>query len=132
MFGVYKFEISVDENGVSLNGSKQYKCHLPAKIPVKEFWSILVFDCKTNLLIKTIQPWPSVNSKMKNLSYCEDGSLDIYFGPKAPDGKENNWIQTLPRKKWRMVVNLYDPLESWINNTWKPGKIEELKHSSLL
>jgi hypothetical protein len=127
MFGVYKYEISVDEYGVSLNGSKQYKCHLPAKIPVKEFWSVLVFDCKTNLLIKTVQSWPSINSKMENLSYCEDGSIDIYFGPKAPEEKEKNWILTLPGKKWRMVVNLYDPLESWINNSWKPGKIEELK-----
>jgi hypothetical protein len=126
MFGVYKFEISVDENGAPLYGSKQYKIHLPAEIPVKEFWSLLVYDCKTNLLIKTLQLWPSINSNMNDLSYCEDGSIDIYFGPKVPEGKEKNWIQTLPRKKWRIVLNLYDPTESWINNIWRPGNVEQL------
>jgi hypothetical protein len=29
-----------------------------------------------------------------------DGSTDIYFGPKAPAGQENNWIQTVPSKSW--------------------------------
>jgi hypothetical protein len=27
-----------------------------------------------------------------------DGSIDLYFGPKAPAGKEANWIQTVPGK----------------------------------
>jgi acetyl esterase/lipase len=27
-----------------------------------------------------------------------DGSVDVYFGPKAPAGKESNWVQTVPAK----------------------------------
>ncbi len=50
--------------------------------------------------------------------------MDVWFGPKAPAGKENNWIQTIPGKGWNMIMRLYDPLEAWVNGTWKPGEIE--------
>lgn len=39
---------------------------------------------------------PSVSSQTKGLLVNDDGSVDVYFGPKAPPGKENNWIQTVP------------------------------------
>jgi hypothetical protein len=26
----------------------------------------------------------------------DDGSIDLYFGPEAPAGKEANWLQTFP------------------------------------
>jgi len=126
MFEVSKYEIVIDENGNVLNGSKQYRCHLPPNIPVREFWSVLVYDVKSRLLIKNHQSWPSVHSNLKNLAYCVDGSVDVLFGPTPPVGKESNWIQTIPRKRWYMVVNLYDPLESRISETWKPGAIVEV------
>jgi hypothetical protein len=54
----------------------------------------------------------------------QDGSVDVYFGPKAPSGKENNWIQTIPDKGWFMILRLYGPLDPWFNKTWRPGEIE--------
>jgi hypothetical protein len=56
-----------------------------------------------------------------------DGSIDIYFGPKAPAGKEKNWIQTVPGKGFFMILRLYGPLESWFDQTWRPGNIELVK-----
>ena len=53
-----------------------------------------------------------------------DKSVDIYFGPKAPPGKVNNWIQTIPGKSWCAGFRLYGPLEPWFDKTWKPGEIE--------
>jgi hypothetical protein len=41
----------------------------------------------------------------------------VYFGPKAPAGKENNWIQTIPGKGWNTLLRLYGPLEPWFNKT---------------
>jgi len=55
-----------------------------------------------------------------------DGSVDVWFGPKAPEGMEHNWVQTIPGKGWFMILRLYGPLEPWFNQTWRPGNIELL------
>jgi hypothetical protein len=47
--------------------------------------------------------------------------VDVYFGPKAPAGMENNWVQTIPGKGWFMILRLYGPLEPWFAKTWRPG-----------
>ena len=53
----------------------------------------------------------------------EGGSVDVYFGPKAPAGMEHNWVQTIPGKGWFMILRLYGPLEPWFAKTWRPGEI---------
>jgi len=49
------------------------------------------------------------------------------FGPKAPTGKENNWIQTVPGKGWNTLLRLYGPLQPWFDKTWRPSEIEPLE-----
>ena len=56
-----------------------------------------------------------------------DGSVDIYFGPEAPEGKESNWIQTVPGRGWFAMFRLYSPLQPWIDQSWRPGEIELVK-----
>ncbi|MNG36968.1 hypothetical protein D3C84_1241730 [compost metagenome] len=56
-----------------------------------------------------------------------DGSVDLYFGPKAPTGKEGNWVQTVSDKGWSIILRLYGPQQSWFDKSWKPGEIEEMK-----
>ena len=51
----------------------------------------------------------------------EDGSATIYFGPKAPKGQENNWVQTVPGKGYNVLLRLYGPLQQWFDRSWKPG-----------
>ena len=68
--------------------------------------------------------FPSKNNKRNDLTENSDGSVDLYFGPKAPSGKENNWIQTTPKKGWFAIIRLYGPLEPWFDKTWRPGEIE--------
>jgi hypothetical protein len=46
------------------------------------------------------------------------------FGPKAPAGKEANWIASVPGKGWFAILRLYGPLEPWFEKTWRPGEIE--------
>ncbi|MCP6769392.1 DUF1214 domain-containing protein, partial [Klebsiella pneumoniae] len=75
----------------------------------------------------TDQPFPALGSNTEGLQKNADGSNDVYFGPKAPAGKESNWIQTVLGKSWFTSLRLYSPLESWFNKTWKPGEIELLK-----
>ena len=49
------------------------------------------------------------------------------FAPKAPEGQENNWLQTMPGKSWFTILRMYGPLEPYIDGTWRPGEIEVVK-----
>ena len=53
-----------------------------------------------------------------------DGSIDVYFAPEAPKGKEDNWIQTILGKSWFIILRMYGPLEPWLNKTWRPSELE--------
>ena len=86
----------VDAEGRPLDGSKDYRLHLPPNIPVKQFWSVIVYDNQTRSMLQTDQKWPAVTSQNKALLVNPDGSGDVYFVFKAPAGKENNWVQNHP------------------------------------
>ena len=117
--------ISSDSKGNLLEGGKKYKLHLPSNIPASEFWSIIVYDSQSHLIIHNDQPWPSVYSSDKDLFYNRDGSVDAWFGPE-PVEEELNWVKTIPGKQWYMILRLYYPLESWFHKSWQPGEMEEI------
>jgi hypothetical protein len=118
--------ISCDSKGNQLYGGKKYKLHLPPEIPASDFWSIVVYDLQDRLLINTDHQWPSVHSGNKKLIYNSDGSVDAWFGPDCIEGKESNWVKTIPGCQWYMILRLYFPLEAWFDKRWKPGEIEEI------
>ena len=121
---------AVDSNKEYFDGAKTYKVTLPPNIPESNFWSFTVYDNQTRSMLRTPQRYPRAGSQ----SYPSpaavanaDGSYDIYFGPKAPKGKESNWIQTVPGKGWFTILRLYNPLESYFDKTWRIGEIELVK-----
>lgn len=116
----------VDANRRPFDGSKNYKLHLPSNIPVKQFWSVILYDNQTRSMLQTDQRWPAVTSQNKDVLINPDGSVDIYFGPTPPVGKENNWIQTIPGKGWNTLLRLYGPLQPWFDKTWRPSEIEPI------
>ena len=117
----------IDSKGDSLDGGKNYRLHLPPNIPVANFWSVILYDNQTRSMLQTDQDWPAVSSQTKGLLVNSDGSVDVYFGPKAPAGKESNWVQTIPGKGWNTLLRLYGPLQPWFDKTWRPGEIELVK-----
>ena len=116
-----------DAAGQYLDGAKSYRLHLPAPIPAKDFWSILVYDPQTRSMLQTDQQFPSVSSQKSDVAINPDASADVFFGPSAPAGKESNWIQTIPGKGYFVALRLYGPLQPWFDKTWRPGEIESMQ-----
>jgi hypothetical protein len=120
-----QYAISVaDRSCKDLDGAKNYRLNIPANVPAQNFWSVVVYDPQTRSELQTLQPYPSKNNKRDKLIVNADGSVDLYFGPKAPQGKEANWTQTVPKKNWFAILRLYAPLDPWFDKTWRPGEIE--------
>jgi len=117
----------LDSKGDYLDGGKTYKLNLPGDAPAEKFMSVVVYDSQTRSMLQTDQPYPSKNNKRDNMITNDDGSIDLYFGPEAPKGKEANWIQTVPKKGWFCLLRLYSPTEAWFDKTWRPGEIELVK-----
>jgi hypothetical protein len=116
-----------DKDGNYLDGGKTYRLNVPGNVPAKDFWSVVIYDPQTRSELQTSQPFPSKNNKRDKLIVNEDGSVDLYFGPTAPAGKKNNWIETVPGKNWFCLLRLYGPLEPWFDKSWQPGDIELAK-----
>lgn len=115
-----------DREGNYLDGGKAYRLNIPANVPAKDFWSVVVYDPQTRPMLQTSQEFPSKNNMKHKLDMNADGSVDLYFGPKAPERHANNWIETIPGKGWMVLIRLYGPLEPWFDKTWRPGEFELL------
>ena len=124
--GQYYLMTVKDSNGKPFDGSKQYRLHLPANVPVKLYWSVTAYDRETHALIKDMK-YASRASTTPGLQKNADGSTDIYFGATAPQGKESNWVPTDAKRQFEILARFYGPEKSFFDKVWKMGDIEELK-----
>jgi len=115
-----------DEAGHPLDGGGTYRLRVPANAPVKQFWSATVYDRATHGLIRNL-PRASRSSQTPGLQTSTDGWADIYFAPKAPGGKESNWIPTKTDGKFEVLFRLYGPEKSLFDKTWKLPDIERVQ-----
>jgi hypothetical protein len=107
-----------DRNGDWLDGAKTYSLRVPPNPPVKDFWSVVVYDAETRSMIANEQGISSRNS-YQQLATNEDGSIDLYFGPEAPEGREEQWVQTNPGVGFFLYFRWYGPLEPYFDKSWR-------------
>jgi hypothetical protein len=115
-----------DSMGRYLDGGKTYKITLPAPIPAGQFWSFMVYDGQTRSMLETDQKLAGLDSTQPDIKKNPDGSVTVWFAPKAPAGEEANWVQTIPGKGWNSLLRLYAPLQPWFDKSWKPGDFERV------
>jgi len=115
-----------DSDGTPLVGDANYRLNLPANVPAALFWSVTLYEAENASGLANGQPLPSLGSR-DNPAQNADGSTDLYLGPKAPAGKEGNWLATVPGKGYFAILRLYGPTEAAINKSWKPGDFEKVK-----
>jgi hypothetical protein len=113
-----------DKAGKPFDGASTYRLNVPANPPVTLYWSATIYDRGTHALIRNMQ-WASRASTTTGLQKNADGSVDLYFGPKAPAGKESNWIPTDAKGKFEVIFRFYGPQKPLFDKTWKLPDIEK-------
>ena len=116
--------ILVDSKNRPMEGDKTYRLRLPANVPVNDFWSVTLYDNQTRSMLQTGQQYPALDSIGDKLKKNADGSIDVFFAPKAPKGMESNWLETIPGRSYWLGYRMYGPLEPWFDKTWRPGEVE--------
>jgi hypothetical protein len=54
------------------------------------------------------------------------GTVDVYFGPRAPSGKESNWVPTETGQGFEVLFRFYGPEKPLFEKTWRLPDIEKL------
>jgi hypothetical protein len=116
---------SKDANAAPLQGDKTYRLRVPPNVPAKQFWAVTVYDLETAAFFRDA-PRVELNSYQQTQKNA-DGSVDVFFGPTAPAGKETNWVYTAAGKQWVSIFRFYGPEKAVFEKTWLRGDLEELK-----
>jgi hypothetical protein len=123
------YAISIrDKDGDAFDGGKTYKLTVPPNPPVEQYWSVTAYDRQTHALIKNM-PRASRSSQIPELQKNADGSIDIYFGPRAPDGKDTNWVPTDPARKFELMARFYAPKKEFFDKVWKLPDVEKVSET---
>lgn len=113
------------KDGAALSGAQTYRLHVPPNVPVEQYWSVTAYDRQTHALIKNM-PRASRASNASDVQRNADGSVDIYFGPKAPPNKEANWVATDPARDFELLFRLYAPTKDLFDKKWVLPDVEKI------
>jgi hypothetical protein len=114
-----------DKDGEGFDGAKTYRLHVPPNAPVEQYWSVTVYDRQTHALVKNMLR-ASRASNAADVQKNTDGSVDVFFGPKAPAGKESNWVPTDPQRGFELMFRVYGPNKEFFEKKWKLSDVEKI------
>jgi hypothetical protein len=116
--------VAKDKSGDAFDGSALYRLTVPAGAPVRNYWSVTVYDRETHALVKNMDR-ASVASISPGVQKDVDGSVDVYFGPMAPAGKQANWVPTDANRKFELLFRLYGPEKPLFDHSWKLPDVQK-------
>ena len=118
-----------DSEGRLFRADKNFKLRVPKDVPVAQFWALTLYSEDTRrpydnggTEIRSV----NLDSKMKDLKYNDDGSIDFFIGPKAPAGFERNHMKTVGDDGWFVYFRLYAPLQPFFDKTFKLPDFQRL------
>jgi hypothetical protein len=114
-----------DKDGQPFDGGQTYRLTVPANAPVEQYWSVTAYDRQTHALIKNMAR-ASRSSQIPEMQKNADGSVEIYFGPAAPAGKESNWVPTDPARKFELMARFYAPTKALFEKAWALPDVEKV------
>ena len=114
-----------DKDGQPYDGAQTYRLTVPPNVPIDQYWSVTAYDRQSHALIKNMSR-ASRASNAAEVQKSADGSLDIYFGPKAPAGMEANWVPTDPQRGFELMFRLYGPKKEFFDKVWRLPDVEKV------
>jgi hypothetical protein len=123
--GQYYLMTIKDKDGQNFAGANTYRLTVPANAPVRQYWSATAYDRATHALIRDM-PRSGRSSQSPGLQANADGSIDIWFGPRAPAGKDSNWVPTNANGQFEVLFRFYGPEKPVFDKTWALPDIERI------
>jgi hypothetical protein len=121
----YYLDLAEDRDGNWLDGGRNYKLNVSPNVPVRDFWSVVVYDLESAAWIREM-PKVGVASSSEGIVTNADGSVDIYFGPEVHDGLEANWIPTAEGRRFFLLFRFYGPEPGVFDGSYELNDIELL------
>ncbi len=113
-----------DAKGKQLNGSHNYRLKVPRDVPMEQFWSVIAYTTEDATWFNGLSKY-GVASIDQGLSVEKDGSVNVYFGPEAPDGKEDNWVPTRSGEDYFLYFRLYRPTAPLFTREWRLNDVQK-------
>jgi hypothetical protein len=114
-----------DKAGGLLNGKDTYKLTVPKNTPAQDFWSVIVYSMKTKGFVEGAKKVGLSSVELGKMKKNADGSVDVYFAPRAPAGMTSNWIPT--GEDFFLIFRLYGPDKPLFEKTWTLADVEKMR-----
>lgn len=118
----------IDGDNNALNGANKYTIKLDPVPPVDAFWSVTMYDAKTQLYIENSINRYAIGDRTPGLHIDDDGSVTIYLQVDEPaDPKARaNWLPA-PEGAFYLALREYSPKPAILTREWVPPAVQRLK-----
>ncbi|WP_339544493.1 DUF1254 domain-containing protein [Pseudomonas sp. RA_35y_Pfl2_P32] len=118
-----------DAQGQVLDGNRSYRLHFAAGQlpPVNAFWSLTLYDGKTQLLVANPLARYALGDRSADLHYDADGGLTLTLAHSAPaQAPQSNWLPT-PQGPFNLLLRLYLPQQPALDGSYPLPTIEPIQ-----